>query len=34
VGADLPFSGVKESGYGTDSILDYTQEKACVINIG
>ncbi|ARD46915.1 aldehyde dehydrogenase [Sporosarcina sp. P37] len=34
VGADLPFSGMKESGYGTDSILDYTQEKACVINIG
>ena len=33
VGADLPFSGVKESGYGTDSVLDYTQEKACVMNI-
>ncbi|MDV6377090.1 aldehyde dehydrogenase family protein [Sporosarcina sp. GW1-11] len=33
VGVDLPFSGVKESGYGSDSILEYTQEKACVINI-
>ncbi|AOV07437.1 aldehyde dehydrogenase family protein [Sporosarcina ureilytica] len=33
VGVDLPFGGVKESGYGTDSILEYTYEKACVINI-
>ncbi|WP_060681503.1 aldehyde dehydrogenase family protein [Virgibacillus halodenitrificans] len=32
VGADLPFGGFKESGYGTDSILDYTQEKTCVID--
>ncbi|MEH7275539.1 aldehyde dehydrogenase family protein [Neobacillus vireti] len=34
VGVDLPFGGVKESGYGTDSILDYTIEKTCVIDIG
>ena len=33
VGVDLPFSGVKESGYGTDSIADYSYEKACVMNI-
>ncbi|AXH99175.1 aldehyde dehydrogenase family protein [Sporosarcina sp. PTS2304] len=33
VAADLPFTGVKESGYGTDSILDYTYEKACVMTI-
>lgn len=33
VSTDLPFGGFKESGYGTDSILDYTQEKACVINL-
>lgn len=33
VGVDLPFSGVKESGYGADSILEYTYEKACVMNI-
>lgn len=33
VGVDLPFSGVKESGYGSDSILEYTYEKACVMNI-
>lgn len=34
VGADLPFGGFKESGYGTDSILEYTREKACVIELG
>lgn len=34
VGVDLPFGGAKESGYGTDSILEYTYEKACVMNIG
>lgn len=33
VGVDLPFSGIKESGYGADSILAYTYEKACVMNI-
>lgn len=33
VGVDLPFGGVKESGYGSDSILEYTYEKACVMNI-
>lgn len=31
--AELPFGGFKESGYGTDSILDYSQEKACVIKL-
>ncbi|KAB7709043.1 aldehyde dehydrogenase family protein [Bacillus aerolatus] len=34
VGADLPFGGFKESGYGTDSVMDYSREKACVIEIG
>ncbi|MFD1851666.1 aldehyde dehydrogenase family protein [Oceanobacillus bengalensis] len=33
VGADLPFRGFKQSGYGEDSILDYTREKSCVIEI-
>ncbi|GGJ73941.1 aldehyde dehydrogenase family protein [Virgibacillus salexigens] len=33
VGADLPFGGFKESGYGTDTILEYTREKSCVIEI-
>ncbi|ASK62378.1 aldehyde dehydrogenase [Virgibacillus phasianinus] len=32
VGPDLPFGGFKESGYGTDTVLEYTREKACVIN--
>lgn len=34
VGADLPFGGFKDSGFGTDSILEYTREKACVIDLG
>lgn len=33
IGVDVPFGGVKESGYGTDSILEYTQERACIMNI-
>jgi aldehyde dehydrogenase (NAD+) len=28
---ELPFGGVKESGYGHDSILEYTREKTAVI---
>lgn len=28
---ELPFGGIKESGYGHDTILDYTREKAAVI---
>ncbi len=28
---ELPFAGIKESGYGHDSILEYTREKAAVI---
>ncbi|MGE7837516.1 aldehyde dehydrogenase family protein [Viridibacillus arvi] len=31
VGPELPFGGVKESGFGTDSILEYTREKTCYI---
>lgn len=34
VGADLPFGGFKNSGYGTDSIVEYTHEKTCVIDLG
>lgn len=34
VGVELPFGGVKDSGYGTDSILENTREKACVIEMG
>lgn len=34
VGADLPFGGTKGSGYGTDSVLEYTYEKTCVIDLG
>lgn len=33
VGPDLPFGGFKDSGYGTDSILEYTHEKSCVIDL-
>ena len=33
VGPALPFGGFKESGYGTDTILEYTHEKACVIEL-
>lgn len=32
VGPDLPFGGFKDSGYGTDTISEYTREKACVIH--
>jgi aldehyde dehydrogenase (NAD+) len=30
---ELPFGGIKESGYGHDSILEYTREKAAVISV-
>ena len=30
---ELPFGGIKESGYGHDSILEYTREKAAVIAV-
>jgi len=33
VGVDLPFGGVKASGYGNDEILSNTREKASVIEI-
>lgn len=33
VGVDLPFGGVKASGYGNDEILANTREKASVIEI-
>jgi aldehyde dehydrogenase (NAD+) len=29
---EMPFQGVKESGYGHDEILDYTYEKSAVLN--
>jgi aldehyde dehydrogenase (NAD+) len=31
---ELPFSGVKDSGYGHDAVLEYTREKAAVIAAG
>ncbi|WP_423799803.1 aldehyde dehydrogenase family protein [Neobacillus sp. SAB-20_R2A] len=34
VGPELPFGGVKDSGFGTDSILENTREKTCVIQLG
>jgi aldehyde dehydrogenase (NAD+) len=30
---ELPFGGIKESGYGHDDILEYTREKAIVIAV-
>ena len=30
---ELPFGGIKESGYGHDSVLDFTREKAAVISL-
>lgn len=34
VGPELPFGGQKSSGYGVDSILEFTREKTCYIDIG
>lgn len=34
VGPELPFGGVKDSGFGTDSIFENTREKTCVIQLG
>ncbi|WP_050615191.1 aldehyde dehydrogenase family protein [Bacillus testis] len=34
VGPELPFGGQKESGFGTDSFLEFTREKTCYIEIG
>ncbi|QQZ11409.1 aldehyde dehydrogenase family protein [Heyndrickxia vini] len=34
VGPELPFGGQKGSGFGTDSVLEYTREKTCYIEIG
>ena len=28
---ELPFGGIKESGYGHDEVLEFTREKAVVI---
>jgi aldehyde dehydrogenase (NAD+) len=28
---ELPFAGIKESGYGHDEVLEFTREKAAVI---
>ncbi|WP_042351973.1 aldehyde dehydrogenase family protein [Bacillus massiliigorillae] len=33
VGTELPFGGKKNSGYGTDSVLEYTREKTCYIQL-
>lgn len=34
VGPELPFGGQKGSGYGVDSVLEFTREKTCYIEIG
>ncbi|MFJ5766363.1 aldehyde dehydrogenase family protein [Lysinibacillus sp. NPDC093210] len=34
VGTELPFGGQKASGFGTDSVLEFTREKTCYIQIG
>lgn len=34
IGTELPFGGRKDSGFGSDSVLDYTREKTCYIQIG
>jgi aldehyde dehydrogenase (NAD+) len=31
---ELPFSGIKDSGYGHDAVLEFTREKAAVIASG
>lgn len=34
VGPELPFGGHKDSGIGSDSVLEFTREKSCYIEIG
>ncbi|WP_232782880.1 aldehyde dehydrogenase family protein [Bacillus sp. BA3] len=34
VGPELPFGGQKSSGFGTDTILEYTREKTVYMEIG
>ncbi|MFS0781689.1 aldehyde dehydrogenase family protein [Bacillus sp. 1P06AnD] len=34
VGPELPFGGHKQSGFGTDSVMEFTKEKTCYIEIG
>ncbi|WP_462406727.1 aldehyde dehydrogenase family protein [Gracilibacillus sp. Marseille-QA3620] len=34
VGPELPFGGHKESGIGNDSVLEFTREKSCYIELG
>jgi len=34
IGTELPFGGQKSSGFGTDSVLEFTREKTCYIQIG
>ncbi|CAM5199805.1 Aldehyde dehydrogenase OS=Lysinibacillus sphaericus OX=1421 GN=LS41612_12115 PE=3 SV=1 [Lysinibacillus sphaericus] len=34
VGTELPFGGQKASGFGTDSVREFTREKTCYIQIG
>lgn len=34
VGTEMPFGGQKASGFGTDSVLEFTREKTCYIQIG
>ena len=31
---ELPFGGIKESGYGQNSVLDFSRVKAAVISLG
>ena len=31
---ELPFGGIKESGYGYDEVTDFSREKAAVISVG
>jgi len=31
---ELPFGGFKDSGYGHDTVLDFTREKTAVLSLG